>query len=182
MTAQWTISCTPIKFLKSCIVLNGCFILSVFVKWSNEFLIFIEEFFLDTPAVMRCNELLILKRTFLNKIVFVNQGIYLFLCMHAQGHQKNKNGWDSNLRMLLIRYTFLPSLQCVQMFLEVQNCPLNGTKLEGTMLYLWLEVQHCTLQGTTPVTATCTLKGTVLYLSFWEWRILNILSWFPQKY
>ncbi len=85
---------------------------------------------------MRCNELLILKRTFLNKIVFVNQGIYLFLCMHAQGHQKNKNGWDSNLRMLLIRYTFLPSLQCVKMFLEVQNCPLNGTKLEGTMLYL----------------------------------------------
>ncbi len=82
--------------------------------------------------------------------------------------QKNENGWDSNLRMLLIRYTFLPSLQCVQMFLEVQNCPLNGTKLEGTMLYLWLEVQHCTLQGTTPVTATCTLKGTVLYLSFWE--------------
>ncbi len=39
------------------------------------------------------------------------------------------------------------------------------------MLYLWLEVQHCTLQGTTPVTATCTLKGTVLYLSFWECNI-----------
>ncbi len=70
--------------------------------------------FLDTRAVMRCNELLILKRTFLNKIVFVNQGIYCFVflnaCMHAQGHQNNKNGWDSNLRMLLIRYTFLPSL------------------------------------------------------------------------
>ncbi len=88
---------------------------------------------------MRCNELLLLKRSFLNKIVFVSQGnfyFYFFECMHAQGHQKNENGWDSNLRMLLIRYAFLPSLQCVQMFLEVQNCPLNGTKLEGTMLYL----------------------------------------------
>ncbi len=33
-------------------------------------------------------------------------------------------------------------------------------------LKLQLEVQNCTLQGTTPVTATCTFKGTDFYLFF----------------
>lgn len=67
--------------------------------------------------------------------------------MHAHRHQNNQNPEDAFNKVYFFAII-------AKLFFGVQNCPLNGTKLEGT------------LQGTTPATATCTSKGTVLYLSF----------------